>query len=160
MSFLRVIALLAGSMFAVVSLSAADVESPALWPTCPATGLTVSGKVVEVYDGDTCTVEITHRVRVRAMDCWCAEVKTKDEAEKRAGLEAKQFATKLALGKPCKLHVPASHIRTLGDVTTMGRVLGWVYVAGDEQSLSERMVKAGHATRFKGGNNATEDDVE
>lgn len=129
---------------------------PALWPACPPPGLTVTGKVVEVYDGDTYTVEITHRVRVRALDCWCPEVKTTDAAEKRAGLEAKEFATKIALGKPCTLHVPACHIRTLGDVTTMGRVLGWVWVEGDEQSLSERMVKAGHATRFKPGKSAEE----
>lgn len=119
------------------------------WPDKPDPGLSVKGKVVEVYDGDTLTVEVRWSVRVRLLDCWAAEVRSLDAGEKRRGLAAKSYAQGLAQNKECTLWIPASEIKTLGDLTTMGRVLGHVWIDGDQTPLSRRIVDAGHATRAR-----------
>ena len=48
-------------------------------------------KVVSVQDGDTITVEFSFRANIRLKDCWAPETRTKDEAEKKKGLESKEF---------------------------------------------------------------------
>ena len=48
----------------------------------PPLGLTAQCKVLDVYDGDTVTVEVRTIARVRLLDCWAPEVRTKDVAEK------------------------------------------------------------------------------
>jgi len=34
--------------------------------------------IVEVYDGDTITVRLTLDLRVRMLDCWTPEIRTRD----------------------------------------------------------------------------------
>ena len=86
----------------VVALCAADWREP---------GYTLRAKVVEVYDGDTVTVEVTHRFRCRLIDCWAPEIRGGDEEKKRAGQAAKEHLAKLIDGKDVTLFVPVSASR-------------------------------------------------
>lgn len=114
----------------------------------PATGWTTIAKITEVYDGDTITVEVTRRFRVRLLDCWAPEIRTKDAEEKARGLEATAYLTALAEGREAILHVPMEGVDA-AQAWSMGRILGHVWVVGDDRTLSERMVEARHATKTK-----------
>lgn len=114
----------------------------------PPSGWTTAARITEVYDGDTITVEVTRRFRVRLLDCWAPEIRTRDAEEKARGLEAASHLTALAEGRDAILHVPLEGIDA-ADAWSFGRVLGHVWVVGDDVSLSVRMVEAGHATKTK-----------
>jgi len=120
----------------------------------PEPSWTTKAVVTNVVDGDTVDVEIRRTIRVRLIDCWAPEThmdgrlpEAKQAAEKKAGMKAKEDLKALALGKPVILQVPTSE--DLLKSTTMGRVLGRVWLEGDEESLSEKQVKSGNATREK-----------
>lgn len=105
-------------------------------------------KVSRHIDGDTleCVVEIKAIVRLK--DCWAAETRTTDDAEKKRGREAAQHLANLApVGERCVVYVPIEPGAGLNELFTFGRVLGRVYV--DDVNLSERMVEDGFATRTK-----------
>ncbi|MEM8864066.1 MAG: hypothetical protein AAGF31_00805 [Planctomycetota bacterium] len=120
-------------------------------PDRPSPGITARCKVIEVYDGDTLTVEITQRVRVRLLDCWAPEVRTKDDAEKALGLLSKENLATLAEGKAGVIHVPTGHADRADDVLTFGRALGWVWIDEHAVSLSRQQVAAGMASTVKDG---------
>lgn len=120
---------------------------PAAPPTPPSPGLVTPVRVVEVYDGDTVTVEWTVRARVRLLDCWAAEIRTTDPEEKQRGLAAKAYLQQLAEGQPALLQIPTSDASGLQDLFTFGRVLGRLWIAGEE--VSAQMVAAGHASKRK-----------
>ena len=120
----------------------------------PEPSWTTKAVVTNVVDGDTVDVEIRRTIRVRLIDCWAPEThmdgrlpEAKQAAEKKAGMKAKEDLKALALGKPVILQVPTSE--DLLKSTTMGRVLGRVWLEGDDESLSEKQVKSGNATREK-----------
>ena len=115
----------------------------------PQPGWITRAKVVSVYDGDTLTVEVTRRMRVRLLDCWCPEVRTRDKEEKKRGLAAKaHLAELLQEGSEVVLQIPSG--TDLGKSFTFGRVLGNVWAKEDaESSVSEQMVQSGHATSQK-----------
>lgn len=119
--------------------------------TKPPLGYVTNVKIVSVVDGDTVEVEIVKRLRVRMLDCWCPETRTKDPKEKQLGLAAKARLTEIALGKPATLYVPAGPDGKLNDISTLSRVLGYVWVDGASTSLSEMQVIGKHAARNKGG---------
>lgn len=114
----------------------------------PVTGWTTQAKVVSVYDGDTLTVEVTRRMRVRLLDCWASEVRTRDQAEKVRGIAAREhLRTLLPVGSGVVLQIP-NHT-DIGKSFTFGRVLGQVWTVGGSSSIAEQMVSAGHATKTK-----------
>jgi len=115
----------------------------------PEPGLALRVVVSEVYDGDTVTVAWTSTARVRLLDCWAPEVRTKDADEKVVGEQARDFLADLAAGKSGVLFVPTGSARRFDDVLTMGRVLGHIWLDGDPVSLSEHMRAAGLATKEK-----------
>ena len=138
-------------------LTALAIAIPAPVETAPPEGLTLLGRVVEVHDGDTVTVEVTTRMRVRLIDCWAPEVMTdrrvpaaEQAAAKAAGNASREYLQQMVSKSPnCRLHIPRTG-DDIGDVTSMGRVLGKVWLADDAtRSVSERMVSAGHATKTK-----------
>lgn len=138
-------------------LTALAIAIPAPVETAPPEGLTLPGRVVEVHDGDTVTVEVTIRARVRLIDCWAPEVMTdrrvpaaEQAAAKAAGNASREYLQQLVSKSPnCKLHIPRTG-DDIGDMTSMGRVLGKVWLADDAtRSVSERMVSAGYATKTK-----------
>lgn len=119
----------------------------------PPLGWTTNCRVVGVVDGDTVDVEVTRTIRVRLLDCWSPESRTTNAAEKKLGLAAKEHLRAAADGCDATLFVPASPDGEVKDQTTLGRVLGHVWLVRSDgttgESLSEMQVKAGHATKVK-----------
>lgn len=118
----------------------------------PAKGLCVDCTVLRAIDGDTIEVEVKTTLRVRLLDCWCPESRTLDPIEKAMGAKAKDAMQVAVAGNPkATLFVPASDAKSLLDVTTMGRVLGKVWVEDFEEDLSAMMVRGGYASTTKVG---------
>jgi len=123
----------------------------------PPAGLTTKVVVTNVVDGDTIDVQIIKTVRVRLKDCWCPETRTRDLEEKEKGLAAKAHI-KTLLGeqelyfgeskyKQAILHIPADEDDDIKDILTLNRILGYIFVDG--QDVSSKMVADGHATKTK-----------
>lgn len=116
----------------------------------PPIGYTTKCKIVRVLDGDTIEVSITRTLHVRLLDCWAPETRTLNPIEKLKGKESKAHLLSIAKpDTPATLFIPMTD--DLTDATTLGRVLGHVWVEGNEQSLSEIQVAAGFAAKSKGG---------
>lgn len=120
----------------------------------PEPSWTTKAVVEECHDGDTLTLVVTRKIRVRLLDCWAPEVKadnrlpeSKRAAEKAAGIASKKNLESLALGKEVVLQVPTDE--DLLKATTMGRVLGTVWLEGSDKSLNQLQVEGGFATKQK-----------
>jgi micrococcal nuclease len=108
--------------------------------------------VIAVVDGDTIDVDIdlgfdisiTKRVRLAGIDT--PESRTTDKVEKALGLEVKELLKKKL--KEAKQIV----IRTEKPDSTekYGRVLGWLYLDGDGQSVNNALVASGYAWGYMG----------
>jgi len=109
-------------------------------------------KVENVVDGDTIDVlidlgfDILFASRVRLAGIDTPESRTKDIAEKALGLEAKEYLKKNL--KDAKSVV----IKTekMDSSEKYGRILGWVYVNGDTESLNDKMINDGYAWGYLG----------
>jgi micrococcal nuclease len=109
-------------------------------------------KVTKVVDGDTIDVDIdlgfdisfSSRVRLAGIDT--PESRTKDKAEKELGLQSKEYLAKHL--KDAKSVV----IKTekMNSTEKFGRVLGWIYVNGDTESLNDKMINDGYAWGYMG----------
>jgi len=127
-------------------------EAPAAVVGPPVLGLTTRATVLRAIDGDTLEVELKHTVRVRLLDCWAPESKSDPRlpesdrsAAKARGLAARQHLRDLCEGREVILHVPTDGSGDLSRIWTLGRVLGQVWVVGENESLAEQQVDAGHA---------------
>lgn len=122
----------------------------------PEPGWITPATIIEVYDGDTVTVEIVRRFRVRLIDCWCAEIRGKDvdEEQRQRGLNAREnLLALLPLNSACTVQIPADHPENdkpldIGSLTSMSRVMGRVFNAR-KIDVSQQQVADGHATRTK-----------
>lgn len=150
---LRIAAALIVSCFPVgFALGMAAPATPA-----PEPAWVTTAKVVNVVDGDTIDVEITKVIRVRMLDCWAPEsridariAESQRETEKARGLAAKQALQELAGGQDVLVQIPTDTGGEVAHMMTLNRVLGRVWIASDlAESLSEKQVKAGHATATK-----------
>jgi micrococcal nuclease len=109
-------------------------------------------KVENVVDGDTIDVlidlgfDILFQSRVRLAGIDTPESRTKDLAEKALGLESKEYLKKHL--KDAKSVV----IKTekMDSSEKYGRILGWVYVNGDTESLNDKMINDGYAWGYMG----------
>jgi endonuclease YncB( thermonuclease family) len=118
----------------------------------PPLGITTRCRVIEVIDGDTLEVDVVKRVRVRLIDCWAPEIRTKNDVVKKAGAAAKKNMQYMAEDLDGVLFIPGHENNEIGDSLTLSRVVGQVWVDGpDKRSLAERQVAAGHASTHKGG---------
>ena len=109
-------------------------------------------EVKNVVDGDTIDVVIdlgfdilfASRVRVAGIDTQ--ESRTTDKAEKALGIEAKEYLKKQL--KDAKSVV----IRTekMDSSEKYGRILGWVYVNGESESVNNKMINDGYAWGYLG----------
>lgn len=119
----------------------------------PPRGLVTEAIITEVYDGDTITVQpLMPATRIRLLDCWAPEVRTRDDDEKRRGYASRDHLRELLpIGSRVTLQVPTSD--KLETSLTLGRVLGrvWIDTDGDGtlDNVSELQVAAGHATTTK-----------
>ena len=109
-------------------------------------------KVENIVDGDTIDVlidlgfDILFQSRVRLAGIDTPESRTKDLAEKALGLESKEYLKKYL--KDAKSVV----IKTekMDSSEKYGRILGWVYVNGDTESLNDKMINDGYAWGYLG----------
>jgi micrococcal nuclease len=109
-------------------------------------------KVENVVDGDTIDVlidlgfDILFQSRVRLAGIDTPESRTKDIAEKALGLESKEYLKKHL--KDAKSVI----IKTekMDSSEKYGRILGWVYVNGDTESLNDKMINDGYAWGYMG----------
>jgi micrococcal nuclease len=109
--------------------------------------------VHKVVDGDTIDADIdlgfdislTKRIRLAGIDT--PESRTRDQEEKKLGLEAKEWL---------KSHLKDAEniiIRTEKPDSTekYGRIIGYLYVNGEETSLNSQMITEGYAWEYDGG---------
>ena len=109
-------------------------------------------EVKNVVDGDTIDVvidlgfDILFASRVRLAGIDTPESRTTDKAEKALGLEAKEYLKKQL--KDAKSVI----IRTekMDSSEKYGRILGWVYVNGNSESLNNKMINDGYAWGYLG----------
>jgi endonuclease YncB( thermonuclease family) len=137
----RLLAFLA-ILVAVVLVGAAAAPNP---PAKPAPGIALRGHVFDVHDGDTLYVDVNFTLHVRLLDCWAPEI---TGTEKPEGLKSKTEAIRLAGDKDVTVWIPAAG-DNLGNMTTLGRVLGHVWVDGQPKSVNVQMVEGGFATSKK-----------
>jgi micrococcal nuclease len=109
-------------------------------------------KVEKVVDGDTIDVlidlgfDILFQSRVRLAGIDTPESRTKDKIEKALGLESKEYLSKYL--KDAKSVV----IKTekINSTEKFGRILGWIYINGDTESLNDKMINDGYAWGYMG----------
>ena len=116
--------------------------------------LSFPAAVQKVYDGDTIEVEVRRTIRVRILGLWCPEVRTRDAAEKAAGLAARDALRELIgprltgsrRANQVVVTVPIEADGRFGDSMSFGRVLGKVKTS-DGIDVAEWMISRGHGTR-------------
>jgi micrococcal nuclease len=109
-------------------------------------------KVENVVDGDTIDVlidlgfDILFQSRVRLAGIDTPESRTKDLKEKALGLESKEYLKKHL--KDAKSVV----IKTekMNSTEKFGRILGWLYINGDTESINDKMINDGYAWGYMG----------
>jgi micrococcal nuclease len=109
-------------------------------------------KVENIVDGDTIDVlidlgfDILFQSRVRLAGIDTPESRTKDLKEKALGLESKEYLKKHL--KDAKSVV----IKTekMDSSEKYGRILGWVYINGDTESINDKMINDGYAWGYMG----------
>ena len=118
-------------------------------------------KVLRIVDGDTIDVDIdlgfsisyTQRVRLAGIDT--PESRTRDLEEKALGLESKKkLAEILSNAKDIV-------IRTEKPDSTekYGRILGWLFVDGAEQSVNHTLIASGYAWEYMGATKVKDFDL-
>jgi micrococcal nuclease len=109
-------------------------------------------EVKNVVDGDTIDViidlgfDILFASRVRLAGIDTPESRTTDKAEKALGLESKDYLKKHL--KDAKSVV----IKTekMNSSEKFGRILGWLYVNDDTESVNDKMINDGYAWGYMG----------
>jgi micrococcal nuclease len=109
-------------------------------------------QVVKVVDGDTIDVvidlgfDISFTTRVRLAGIDTPESRTRDLAEKALGLESKKYlADRLKDAKNVVIKT-----EKINSTEKFGRVLGWLYVNGEDNSLNIEMIDKGYAWGYLG----------
>jgi len=110
-----------------------------------------SCKLDRVVDGDTCDALIDlgfdtfvkKRIRFYGVDTW--ESRTRNKEEKVKGLAAKAYVKDLLENSDDGKFSIISH-----GVGKYGRVLGEIFVKGEEKSVNELLKENGHAYEYHG----------
>lgn len=109
-------------------------------------------EVLKVVDGDTIDVVIdlgfdisfTSRVRLAGIDT--PESRTKDLAEKALGLECKKYlADRIKAAKNVVIRT-----EKMDSSEKYGRILGWLYLDGEGNSINHEMIEKGYAWGYLG----------
>ena len=109
-------------------------------------------KITGVVDGDTIDVDIdlgfniaySQRVRLAGIDT--PESRTTNKMEKALGLEVKQRLKDIL----AKASVVVIRTQKPDSTEKYGRVLGWLFVDGAEQSVNEALIADGYAWGYMG----------
>jgi micrococcal nuclease len=109
-------------------------------------------EVTKVVDGDTIDViidlgfDIMFASRVRLAGIDTPESRTTDKKEKALGLESKKYlADRLKDAKNIIIKT-----EKMDSSEKYGRILGWLYVNGDGNSLNVEMIEKGYAWGYLG----------
>ena len=109
-------------------------------------------QVTKVVDGDTIDVVIdlgfdisfTSRVRLAGIDT--PESRTRDLAEKTLGLESKKYlADRIKAAKNVVIRT-----EKINSSEKFGRILGWLYLDGESNSINHEMIEKGYAWGYLG----------
>ena len=114
-------------------------------------------EIVKVVDGDTIDVIIDlgfdlykkERVRIAGVDT--PEKRTRDLEEKELGIDATNWLTEQldsAIDGEDDLVI---RTEIDGGFGKYGRLLGWLYIGEDAESINERMIREGYAWQYDGG---------
>ena len=114
-------------------------------------------EIVKVVDGDTIDVIIDlgfdlykkERVRVAGVDT--PEKRTRNLEEKELGIDATNWLTEQldsAIDGEDDLVI---RTEIDGGFGKYGRLLGWLYIGEDTESINERMIREGYALEYDGG---------
>ena len=114
-------------------------------------------EIVKVVDGDTIDVIIDlgfdlykkERVRIAGVDT--PEKRTRDLEEKELGIDATNWLTEQldsAIDGEDDLVI---RTEIDGGFGKYGRLLGWLYIGEDTESINERMIREGYAWEYDGG---------
>ena len=115
-----------------------------------------SCKLVRVVDGDTAdamidlgfNVWVKERIRFYGVDTW--ESRTRNLEEKKKGLAAKAYVKDILENSDEGKFLLKSH-----GVGKYGRVLGELFVKGNDTSVNELLKENGHASEYYGGKKKT-----
>jgi micrococcal nuclease len=109
-------------------------------------------EVTKVVDGDTIDViidlgfDIMFSSRVRLAGIDTPESRTKDKEEKVLGLESKEYLKKnLKDAKPIVIKT-----EKMNSSEKYGRILGWLYINNDTESINDKMINDGYAWGYLG----------
>ena len=109
-------------------------------------------EVTKVVDGDTIDVvidlgfDISFTTRVRLAGIDTPESRTRDLAEKALGLESKAYLASILEGAE-NIVIKTEKINS---TEKFGRVLGWLYVNGEIDSVNSEMIDKGYAWKYLG----------
>jgi len=112
-------------------------------------GQTIRAKVIDVYDGDTLTLAFVFngslyhkRCRVKGVDC--AEIRTRNSNEKRAGILAKERTHALVYSQIVKAEFDSKNDK-------FGRLLAWIRLSDgrrlDSILIDENLGREYHGER-------------
>ena len=117
-------------------------------------------EVTNVVDGDTIDVlidlvfSISYHQRVRLAGIDTPESRTKNLEEKKLGLESKEYLKHKI--ESCNSVI----IKTEKDETgKFGRILGWIFLDGSEESINKEMIDFGYAWEYDGGTKEKDFDI-
>ena len=114
-------------------------------------------EIVKVLDGDTIDVTIDlgfdlykkERVRIAGVDT--PEKRTRDLEEKKLGQDATDWLTGELDGAISGEDDLVIRTELDGGVGKYGRLLGWLYIGDETESINERMIQEGYAWEYDGG---------
>ena len=120
-------------------------------------GYKTFAKCVHAYDGDTIHVVFKmpnsndcYKWVVRMMGIDTPEIKTKNTYEKQLAVKARDFLRDLILDKIVVIECL--------DFDKYGRLLGNLYIEGNEMSISNMMIEKGFAKAYDGGTKSKWED--
>jgi endonuclease YncB( thermonuclease family) len=141
-----------GTVTAAIDGDTVEVAQEAV--ELPELGWISNGHLIRVIDGDTVEVAITRKVRVRLRNCWAPELEPIEQRRRwgkyppdNTGAASHLHLSQLAEGYQVRVFVAGSPDDEFSDVTSMGRVIGDVYLRKDNTNLASAQVAAGHATK-------------
>ena len=110
-----------------------------------------NARLIRGVDGDTAdawidlgfNTQVKKRIRFKGIDTW--ESRTRDLDEKKLGLKAKAYTKEMLERNDGKFKVK-SH-----GVGKYGRLLGEIFIEGEDKSLNDLLIENGHAYEYSGG---------
>ena len=114
-------------------------------------------EIVKVLDGDTIDVIIDlgfdlykkQRVRIAGVDT--PEKRTRDLEEKALGEDATNWLKEQLDGAISGEDDLVIRTELVGGMGKYGRLLGWLYIGDETESINERMIQQGYAWEYDGG---------